>query len=255
MKKILLITLLIVVVLCAGCAKRGEPSLDPKNPGSTDQPQPSPTIEPVVEVGEEVTKEDVYLLDETGAKFTAETLPDEYQSADFDCDSLKNRDEIKYGSDMYKVDTDGDGISDYDEVDKTKTDPVKWSSRDDGVSDLEWFISQEKDFSEGFSSINAFGFQFYQAKPADRIGYMSKTSVVNFDELNTITEALVIKAFSGKLAFNASRYTEDVAQSIKVFKADGTTCKEIQTTVNENRQVVFEVSENDVIVAACVEQT
>ena len=63
---------------------------------------------------------------------------------DYDGDGLRNINEIKLGTDITVSDTDGDGLSDYDEangiksLDKEKiflTDPLKLDSDDDGLDD------------------------------------------------------------------------------------------------------------------------
>lgn len=57
---------------------------------------------------------------------------------DSDSDGLNDEIEIQEGTDSKKIDTDGDGISDYYEVCKYKTNPLKKDSDADGVADSEW---------------------------------------------------------------------------------------------------------------------
>ena len=58
--------------------------------------------------------------------------------ADTDGDGLSDYDEImKYKTDPLKVDTDGDGLSDYDEIMKYKTDPLKVDTDGDGFTDAQ----------------------------------------------------------------------------------------------------------------------
>ncbi len=56
---------------------------------------------------------------------------------DYDGDKLNNFEEYKYGSDINTPDSDGDGISDYDEVYVHKTDPANPDTDGDGITDKE----------------------------------------------------------------------------------------------------------------------
>lgn len=199
-------------------------------------------------VGESVEYEDVYLFGENNKHFTNDNLPDEYKNSDFDSDELKNKDEIEYGTNMYKVDTDNDGISDYDEVNKTKTDPTKWSSRDDEMSDLEYSIINQGGFKEEYTYTDANGFKIYLSKPEDRLCVISKTSTNVFDDLETISEAFQIKYFSGQVALNCNKYIEEVANSIAIYKDVNGVATKIESSVDKDNLVVFKLDENDVFV-------
>ena len=228
-KSLILLMILCLAVTVVGCGINKK-NKKPKGP----------------EVGDRV--EEAMLLTEEMGLFTAETLPDEYKTKDFDGDRLSNKDEINRGTDMYKVDTDGDGISDWEELEKTKTDPLKWSSRDDDVSDLEYYLTSEEGFEEGYTSTDGNGFKMYLAKPEDRLYIVSKTSTERFDDLETISEAFQIKNFTGKMALNCSKYLQEVADGIAIYKdVDGKAVK-LETTVNEDKLVEFNVEANDVIV-------
>ena len=54
---------------------------------------------------------------------------------DSDGDGLTNAYELEHGTDMNNADSDGDGISDYDEINKYNTDPNNADSDGDGISD------------------------------------------------------------------------------------------------------------------------
>jgi hypothetical protein len=60
-----------------------------------------------------------------------------YYYGDWDGDGIKNAEEYKYGTNPYSKDTDGDGISDYDEIFKYHTDPIKADSDNDGINDYD----------------------------------------------------------------------------------------------------------------------
>ncbi len=56
-------------------------------------------------------------------------------NVDSDLDGLTNREEAKLGTDATKVDSDGDGLSDWDEVYEYNTDPVTFDSDRDQYGD------------------------------------------------------------------------------------------------------------------------
>jgi hypothetical protein len=58
--------------------------------------------------------------------------------ADSDQDGLPDQDELRYGTDPKRPDTDGDGLSDYAEAVKYHTIPIKYDSDGDGKSDGDW---------------------------------------------------------------------------------------------------------------------
>lgn len=229
-------SLILLLILCVTLASTGCGLL--KNNKKTTGPKPGDKVE-----GEEVT-----LYDENMQFYTAETLPDDYNRKDFDGDGMNNVDEIENGTDMYKVDTDGDGIGDLDEIEDTKTDPLKWSSRDDDISDLEYHLKNAESFEEGYTSTDANGFKVYLAKAEDRLYIVSKTSTKAFDDLETISEAFQIKNFTGKMALNCNKYLQEVADGIAIYKdVDGKAVK-LETVVNEDRLIEFNIEANDVIV-------
>ena len=56
-------------------------------------------------------------------------------NGDFDHDGLTNLEEFLYGTDPAKIDTDGDGLTDYDEINVYHTDPLKADTDGDGMPD------------------------------------------------------------------------------------------------------------------------
>jgi len=69
---------------------------------------------------------------EYNAKFE---LSDDNKEEDNDEDGLTNEEEVNLGTNPESSDTDGDLLSDYDEVKKHSSDPLKYSTAEDGISD------------------------------------------------------------------------------------------------------------------------
>lgn len=63
------------------------------------------------------------------------TIYEKDKNDDYDSDGLKNDEEKKYGTNDRLKDTDHDGISDYEEINKTKTNPLKVDSDGDKLND------------------------------------------------------------------------------------------------------------------------
>ncbi len=83
---------------------------------------------------------DSYFNAGLGLTFTGESC-----SADKDNDGLGKCDEEKFGTDPNNADTDGDGLSDGDEVLKYKTDPLKADTDGDGLTDGEEVLKYKTD--------------------------------------------------------------------------------------------------------------
>ena len=69
-------------------------------------------------------------------------LPDDFLEADNDRDGIANCDELALGLSPFTEDTDNDGLSDYEEINIYNSDPLKWSTADDGISDLAKVMKQ-----------------------------------------------------------------------------------------------------------------
>jgi outer membrane protein OmpA-like peptidoglycan-associated protein len=94
-----------------------------------------------LEVAEEYnrrSRDDVALPSGFGDSFTAVTLGVRlylFESGDFDGDLLDNDEETRLGTSPYDVDTDIDGLTDYEEVRIYTTDPVRPDTDEDGLGD------------------------------------------------------------------------------------------------------------------------
>lgn len=73
------------------------------------------------------------------------TITGEDCKADKDDDGLGKCDEEKFGTDPNNPDTDGDGLSDGDEIFKYKTDPLKVDTDNDGLSDFDEVMKYKTD--------------------------------------------------------------------------------------------------------------
>ena len=65
---------------------------------------------------------------------------------DSDNDDLPDYLEEKIGTNEYNKDTDGDGLTDFDEYCKYKTSPLKKDSDSDGIPDGDWNERREFNF-------------------------------------------------------------------------------------------------------------
>lgn len=112
----------------------GDRVLDPgETPETTESAAtPAPT-EAATEAGTPVASPEVKKAAATPA-VTATTKP-LAPSADEDRDGLLNGQEATLGTDPYNPDTDGDGLTDGDEVQRYKTDPTKKDTDGDGIKD------------------------------------------------------------------------------------------------------------------------
>ncbi|MBE0643366.1 MAG: OmpA family protein [Bacteroidetes bacterium] len=58
-----------------------------------------------------------------------------FRNDDYDGDLLPNREEEGLGSDVYEPDSDGDGLSDFEETEQFNSHPLKWDSDQDRLGD------------------------------------------------------------------------------------------------------------------------
>jgi outer membrane protein OmpA-like peptidoglycan-associated protein len=86
------------------------------------------------------TKKDAYWTFLLGLTWVGEG-----DNADPDHDGLTNKEERLLGTDPHKADTDGDGLSDGDEVKKYNTNPLKVDSDGDGLSDYDEVMKYKTD--------------------------------------------------------------------------------------------------------------
>lgn len=89
-----------------------------------------PSLPQQTQTAAEVKRAD-YVQKQTQFNSTMQTI----LSTDSDADGLSNVDEAKYGTDPNKADTDGDGLTDKEEISVFHTNPLKADTDGDGFSD------------------------------------------------------------------------------------------------------------------------
>ncbi len=124
-KKFLIIVLAVVLILAVG----GLVWFKFKNKSTNNLPTPGEQQQ----VSPEVLQQERQKLDNETRDL--QKVLDERQKTDVDLDGLSDDQEKQLGTDPKKIDTDGDGVSDYDEVNTYHTNPLKVDTDGDGFSD------------------------------------------------------------------------------------------------------------------------
>lgn len=238
---VLLIFILILGMVIFFIKSSSEKTSDKKQGGQN-------TIPPLSESLQEIVQEP--LLDKELALYDGTNLPEEYKSADYDFDGLDNEDEIKYGTDMNNFDTDGDGISDYDEINRTKTDPLAYSSRNDGVSDMEYIIKEQK-FEAGWNGTKLTGsYNAYFETRDDMLWDIKAVKDELFENLPTLSQIYKISGFSGKMGFCYKGLDDEKAAEIEIYKNNSGELIKLTTSIDtDNKMIVFDVNDGDTVCA------
>ncbi|HSW55746.1 MAG TPA: OmpA family protein [Ignavibacteriaceae bacterium] len=122
-------------------------------------------------------------------KCDEEKLGTDPKNPDTDGDGLSDGDEVfDYKTDPLKADTDGDGLSDYDEIMKYNTDPLIADSDGDGLSDGDEVLNHKTDplkaDSDGDDLSDGDEVLYYQTNPlradTDGDGLSDGGEVINF---------------------------------------------------------------------------
>ncbi len=92
-------------------------------------------------IQEEEQKEEEQPAAENGSILEFE-VTEENKNEDYDRDGLRNGEEKEYGTSIVSADTDEDGLTDYEEINRYKSDPLKYDTAGDGISD---YIKVKKD--------------------------------------------------------------------------------------------------------------
>lgn len=91
------------------------------------------TIETVVAPTPEVLQQETQKIENNSANL--QKILDEKQKTDSDLDGLSDVEEKQFGTDPKNIDTDGDGLTDYDEIKIYHTNPLKADTDGDGYND------------------------------------------------------------------------------------------------------------------------
>lgn len=166
-----------------------------------------------------ISKElDLLLLDDTPTHYEiVQTKPD----GDFDQDGLSNLEEATYGTNPFRRDTSGNGISDYDAIYTYKLDPLLYSSSDDGISDglkvlydlnlnHQYTENETQDILSAMSFVEDDGLVTLSPNSLSSATFYQYDSY--YDEIlvkdkSLISEARHLKYFTGQVTIDIQSYT------------------------------------------------
>ncbi len=160
------------------------------------------------------------LIDEN-RDYTAQTLPSSEYGKDYDGDGLSNGEEIESKTDFYAADTDGDGIGDYDEINTTKSDPLKVSTSGDGISDLVKVV-------KGLD-VNA------SAKDVDTAGSIDVARDLSFKPEDLNSEVLYVYEEYGGDVFSDMKC---LIQPFILYNCEGTVTADIGSSADDSNTAV-----------------
>lgn len=172
-------------------------------------------------------------------------LTDENRNLDYDKDGLTNEQEEQYGTSMINSDTDGDGLTDYEEVTKYNSDPTKYSTADDGISD---YIKVKRDLKIDRK------YTASEVKPEEvNVSYNIKLipddiesqyygGLEEYDRdknVNSTYSVFDLMNFKGKV-----EYTTSSENSILLIR-EGKHYTEFKNYKNENGKLIITITEDD----------
>lgn len=162
---------------------------------------------------------------------------------DWDNDGISNEDEYKKGLSMVSDDTDGDGLSDIDEINIYHTDPTKYSTSGDGYSDAYKIVNNMSvNEKHPFSPITLTDNKSVtlipkEAGDAEKYVYKENSSLPSVfkDDNNKDAEACVdsftLYSFNGEINYDIENAKEYIVYTIPMFE---TSIKKIDCKYTDN---------------------
>lgn len=157
---------------------------------------------------------------------------------DFDNDRLTNLQEYQYGTNPNRNDTDGDELTDYDEINEYNTDPTKRDSDDDTVWDSD-------EFEIGLDPHNPKTFGY---PDADYV-YEQRITIADLSEVNTLNDMFKIE-IDIKAGNNVKRHLEQGESGYSYALSDNKAILGVPIILNyeagsiESGEIKFTLDEN-----------
>ena len=172
-------------------------------------------------------------------------LTEENKMLDNDNDRLTNEEEVKYGTSMTNSDTDGDGLNDYDEINRYKSDPTKYSTSDDGISDyikVERELKINRKYTEREVKVEDVKYNYnITLKPAD-LNSEYYGGLMEFERDQNINSTLAV--FNMLNFEGAVEYQTGDSNSILLLR-EGKKYTEFKNYKNENGKLIIEITKED----------
>lgn len=223
---VLFIILIIAILVLIGLNIFGEKSHETEEYGQ---------LEPQTE---ENVEELFYEIDEF-------ELTEENKDLDYDEDRLTNEEEMQYGTNVYISDSDGDGLSDYEEVKIHNSDPTRYSTSEDDISD---YIKVEKklDINKKYTKDEI---QPEEVEVSSNIKlipediesqyYGGLEQYENDSTVNSTYRVFSLLNFTGTVEYNTNN-----KDSILLLR-DGNEYSEFKNYKNENGNLIITITEED----------
>ncbi len=172
-------------------------------------------------------------------------LTEEEKKLDYDNDGLTNGEELEYGTNMYSSDTDGDGVNDNDEINRYKSNPTKYSTADDGISDyikIQKDLEIDKKYDENDVKPEEVKYSYNIMLHPKNLESQYYGGVQEFDidkNIQSTHKIFDVLKFEGTIIYNTQN-----KDSILLIR-EGMKYKEIENYKNEDGKLVIEITKVD----------